>query len=74
MRDNVTSPVHYRGDGEIEAMDALRSMTTDAPVAGIANYWWGNAFKYLWRWPRKNGIEDLKKCRQCLDYLIEEAS
>lgn len=29
------------------------------------------AFKYLWRWPLKGGLEDLEKCRECLGNLIE---
>lgn len=70
--DNVTAPIHYQGDGNIEAMDAMRSMTSNAELPAIQAYWWGCAFKYLWRWPHKNGIEDLRKCRQCLDYLIAE--
>lgn len=41
-------------------------------LAPIALYWWGCAFKYLWRWVRKNGVQDLKKCKQCIDFLIEE--
>jgi hypothetical protein len=36
---------------------------------------WGwdesNAFKYLCRWRRKNGIEDLEKARHYIDLLIE---
>lgn len=28
--------------------------------------------KYLWRWSRKNGIEDLRKAKQCIDFMIEE--
>ena len=28
------------------------------------------AFKYLWRWHNKNGVEDLRKCRYYLDRLI----
>lgn len=35
-------------------------------------YWLGCAFKYLWRFDRKNGVEDLRKCRQCIDFPIEE--
>lgn len=41
-------------------------------LSPMASYWWGCAFKYLWRWSRKNGTEDLRKCRQCIDFLIEE--
>lgn len=31
----------------------------------------GNVIKYVLRWRRKNGIEDLKKARRCIDLLIE---
>ena len=31
----------------------------------------GNVIKYLCRYKRKNGLEDLKKARQYLDFLIE---
>lgn len=31
----------------------------------------GNVIKYVVRWTRKNGIEDLKKARHYLDLLIE---
>ena len=32
----------------------------------------GNVIKYLCRYKRKNGLEDLKKARQYLDFLIEK--
>lgn len=75
----ISAPAHYAGDS-IECKDAMKSMM-DAVIGSeagrsvmhpLAFYWWGCAFKYLWRYPLKNGLEDLKKCRQCLDYLIEE--
>ena len=34
----------------------------------------GNVIKYLCRYKRKNGLEDLKKARQYLDVLIERES
>lgn len=68
--DAVAHPRHYMGHTGIECMDAMRSMLgRDAACA----YWQGCAFKYLWRWRDKGGVEDLKKARQCLDYLIAEA-
>ena len=72
--DSVEHPDHYAGDGRIECMDAMRSMMSGERYAlpAFAAYWWGCIFKYLWRWRRKNGVEDLKKARQCIDYLIEE--
>lgn len=85
--DPVAAPRHYKGDGVIDAMRAMRSMMTGVKkikvitkkgkvkykkLKSIVFYWWGCSFKYLWRWPWKNGLQDLYKCRQCLDYLIEE--
>lgn len=85
MTDNVSHPAHYTGGG-IEAKDALKAAMGDSHclqecaregaakfnIPPIGFYWWGCAFKYLWRWSRKNGVEDLRKCRQCIVFLIEE--
>lgn len=72
--DAVEHPDHYAVDGQIECMDAMRSMMSGDQYALPAQsaYWWGCAFKYLWRWRRKNGVQDLQKCKQCIDYLIAE--
>lgn len=32
----------------------------------------GNVVKYVCRWRRKGGIEDLKKAKQYLDFLINK--
>ena len=77
--DPVSAPDHYAGAG-IECKEAMQSMMdavirakSERPVMHpTAFFWWGCAFKYIWRWPLKNGEQDLKKCRQCLDYLIDE--
>ena len=42
-----------------------------APELGFCE---GNVIKYLCRYKRKNGLEDLKKARQYLDFLIERES
>lgn len=70
----IKSPRHYAGDGKIQCMDALRSMFYGANdvLSAIQIYWWGCAFKYLWRWPWKNGRQDIEKCIQCLTYLKKE--
>lgn len=72
--DPIAAPIHYRGDGKIQAMDAMRSMVSIADTSAIQSFWWCGAFKYLWRWHMKNGIEDLEKCKQCIDYLIAETN
>lgn len=57
--DMVNSPSHYKLDGlDIESKDVIKA--TYGPKGYI--YWaCGNAMKYLFRWEKKNGLEDLKK-------------
>lgn len=43
----------------------------DAIVAWGLGFLDGNAVKYLARWRKKGGVEDLKKARHYLDKLIE---
>ena len=69
--DMVNNPAHYNQAG-IECIDAMQAMVEGADVQPHASYCWQNSFKYLWRWPYKNGVEDLKKARWYLDRLISE--
>lgn len=81
----VSHPSHYTRGG-IECKDAMAAMMGTSyclqpsvnngkakNLPPIAFYWWACAFKYLWRWTRKNGVQDLEKCKQCIDFLIDEA-
>lgn len=68
--DNVTKPKHYQGKHGLEAMAVVDNFIGD--LAGKAAYCWGNVIKYLLRFQKKNGVEDLKKARQHLDWLTEE--
>lgn len=64
----VTKPSHYQGHTGIECKEAMESMLgTDPYIA----YMQGCAFKYLWRWKEKNGIEDLKKARECIGNMLD---
>lgn len=69
MTDNVNKPSHYQGRFGMESIDALRNFMTDEQLKG---FYLGNALKYLLRHQKKNGLEDLKKARKNLDWLIEE--
>lgn len=63
--DSVSHPSHYTSHPSgVECIDITRHM-------GFLD---GNAMKYLWRYSLKGGVEDLKKCRQYLDWLIEKES
>lgn len=66
--DAVQHPSHYT-QGKVECIEALESAT--AGLSGIDAVCTANAIKYLWRWRRKNGVEDLKKARFYIDYLIK---
>ena len=70
MTDNVNHPQHYQSSSGLETMDVIKSFTED--LIGIQAFTCGNALKYLCRWKKKNGIEDLKKARYYIDYLIKE--
>ncbi|HEM6059938.1 DUF3310 domain-containing protein [Streptococcus suis] len=67
--NNVTKPKHYQGKYGMEALDVVKNFIWD--LAGERAYYWGNVIKYLLRFQQKNGVEDLKKARQHLDWLIE---
>jgi len=61
------NPSHYK-QGGIECIEAIKAATGE----GFIGYVWGNVLKYLWRWPKKGGVDDLKKARWYLDRLIKE--
>lgn len=66
--DNVNHPAHYV-QGGIECIEAIKA---SLGKEGFAAYCKGNIEKYLWRYEHKNGIEDLKKARVYLNWMIEE--
>ena len=67
MHDNVNHPDHYT-QGKVECIDAIESATTG--LVGIEAVLTGQVMKYMWRWKRKNGVEDLQKAQFYLNRLI----
>ena len=69
MSDNVKNPSHYT-HGNIECIEAIKSA-----ISGITDpfeaYCTGNIIKYAWRWNDKNGIEDLAKAKQYIEFIRE---
>lgn len=68
--DKVNNPSHYKGKFGLEAIDVVRNFAGN--LTAVQGFYWGNAIKYLLRFQSKNGLEDLKKARKNLDWLIEE--
>ena len=54
--------------GTVECLDAIESATTG--LEGIEAVLTGQVMKYMWRWKRKNGLEDLQKAQFYLNRLI----
>ena len=67
-QDKINMPSHYIGRLGLEAIEVVRNFSTPEQEAG---FYYGNAIKYLTRYQNKNGVEDLKKARKNLDWLIE---
>ena len=63
MDDNIKEPPHYTAN-KIEPIDFI--------IQNEFNFCEGNVIKYISRYKRKNGIEDLKKAKQYIDFLIKK--
>ena len=61
-----TNPDHYKG--AVECIDAIAVATEG--LQGIEAFCTGNAIKYLWRWKKKNGREDLEKAQWYINRLL----
>ncbi len=70
-----TSDVHIKPDhykvniagNECEVKDVIKAVVKDYDSFNV-----GNIIKYVMRYQKKNGLEDLKKARTYLDELISE--
>ena len=67
MPDIVNHPSHYES-GKFECIEVM--LETQGKEA-VMNLCLGNAFKYLYRHNRKNGIEDILKARWYIEKYIE---
>jgi hypothetical protein len=70
MGDNVNHPDHYQNIAGVEAIDILNDVVKDLPGKQAAMLW--NTLKYLLRFQKKNGVEDLKKAQNYLQWLIDD--
>lgn len=67
--DMVNSPSHYML-GNHEVKDIV-SLVADKYHKGSVAHNIASALEYQMRAPEKNGLEDIKKARKCLDFAIE---
>ena len=67
ITNRVNHPRHYN-KGKYECLEVVKELIKD--MNGVEGALFFNVFKYLWRYPDKNGVEDLKKCEFYLKDLI----
>ncbi len=67
MADRVDHPSHY-DTGRYECIEVMEEALGREAVKAFCVC---NAFKYLYRHKRKNGLEDLKKARWYMEKRIE---
>lgn len=57
VKDNI-NPDHYKSQTSLECIEAMQIALGESAVIDFCV---GNAWKYIWRWKNKNGVEDLHK-------------
>lgn len=67
---SAVNPDHYKTGG-IEVIDYLQAKLSPEAFRGFLA---GNVLKYVSRYEKKNGVEDLEKAKWYLDRLIKEKS
>lgn len=66
MDADTVTPDYYKSDG-VETIDYLHAFLAEDEFNGFCK---GNVIKYVSRANRKNGIEDIRKARDYIGYLI----
>jgi len=65
----VSHPSHYQSETGLEVIDVIEAFTFN--LQGIEAVDTANVIKYICRWKKKNGLQDLKKAMWYLTHLIE---
>lgn len=67
--DSVNHPKHYLTRKGIETIDVIEAFTDG--LDGIEAVCTANVIKYICRWKKKNGLQDLEKAEWYLKKLME---
>lgn len=66
----VSHPDHYQSGNGLEVIDVIEAFTAD--LVGAEAVCVGNALKYICRYKKKNGVQDIKKSIWYLTHLLEK--
>lgn len=70
--DMVNHPSHYKSETGLETIDVIEAFTFD--LKGLEAVCTANVLKYICRWKKKNGLQDLEKARWYLNRLIDHTT
>lgn len=70
IEDIINHPKHYKLGNGLETIDIVEAATVN--LQGVEAVCVGNVLKYICRYSKKNGLEDLKKAQWYLNHLIEK--
>lgn len=65
----VNHPSHYQSKKGIEVIDVMEAFTED--LSGVEAVNTSQAIKYILRWDKKNGAEDVEKAIWYLNRLLD---
>ena len=68
-KEMVNHPDHYQSSNGIEVIDMIAAFTKD--LDGVEAFDVGNIIKYVTRYKKKNGLEDVKKAAWYCNHLVE---
>lgn len=69
QEDVVNHPSHYQTKSGLETIQVIEAFTEG--LEGIYAVDTANVIKYICRWKKKNGLQDLKKAQWYLNNLID---
>lgn len=64
VKVDPTNPDHYKNHTSLECIEAMEIIFG---INAVIDFCVCNAWKYIWRWKNKNGVEDLKKAKWYID-------
>ena len=65
----MNKPPHYQTKTGLETIDVIEAFTDG--LNGVEATDTGNVIKYICRWKKKNGLQDLQKAQWYLNHLIK---
>lgn len=66
MKHDALNPQYYSGNTSLECIQVMECVFGEKAVVDFCLC---NAFKYLWRYKNKNGVEDVQKAQWYFSYV-----